>query len=144
MDGHWSQIVGLVWVWDDTQSSTTKSQALKEAYVAHSYKRVTILLPNFLPSPIWMDVPNSHLLSGSLRGWLLATGEGRQKSAAKSSSVSKWQGIWTCCLKTEVSSAAHNGTPGGRSRLTDLDKVGSCSCLTAGLRCTRVCHGVIK
>ena len=41
-----------------------------------------------------MDVPNSHLPLGSLRGWLLATGEGRWKSTAKSGSASNWHGIW--------------------------------------------------
>ena len=53
-----------------------------------------------------MDVPNSHLPSGSLRGWLLATGEGRQKSTTKSGSVSKWHGIWMCYLKADVGGAA--------------------------------------
>ena len=84
---------------------------------------------------------NSHPLSSSLRGWLLATGEGRQKSATKSSLASNQLGIWICYLKAEVGSTGHSGTPGGSSRLTDSDNEWSCSHLTAGPRCTRVWHG---
>ena len=64
----------------------------------------------------------------------LAAGEGRQKSTAKSSSASKWYGIWTCYLSTDIGSMACSSTPGGRSRLCDinLDEVGSCSHLMAG------------
>ena len=70
-----------------------------------------------------MDVPNSHLPSGSLRNWLLATGEGRWKSAAKSGSASKRHGIWMHYLKVEVSGMVRSGTPGGRSLLIDSDEV---------------------
>ena len=51
--------------------------------MARSYKRVTIYT-ELLVIAVWKEVPNSHLLSGSLRGWLLATGEGRQKSTLQS------------------------------------------------------------
>ena len=90
-----------------------------------------------------MQVPNSHLPSGRLRGWLLATGEEVWKSAAKSGLVSKWHGIWTHCLNIDVGSAACNGASGGRSQLCDIksDKVGSCSHLTARPRSMRVSHG---
>ena len=51
--------------------------------MAHSYKWITICTELFTIT-VWMDVPNSHLRLGSLRGWLLATGEGRWKSTTKS------------------------------------------------------------
>ena len=78
-----------------------------------------------------MKVPNSHLPSGSLRGWLLATGEGRWKSTTKSSLASKWHSIWICYLKADVGGAAHSSDPGGRSQITDSDEAGSCSHLMA-------------
>ena len=87
------KLSGIVWVWDNTQSSTTKSKALNEAEVACSYKRVTICAELFTIT-VWMYVPNSHLPVGSLRGWLPATGEGRRKSAAKSSLASNHHGVW--------------------------------------------------
>ena len=60
---------------------------------------------------VWMDVPNSHLPSGSLRGWLLATGGGRWKSTAKSGLASKQHGVWMCYLKADVGSAVHSDAP---------------------------------
>ena len=108
--------------------------------MAHSYKWVTICAKLFTIT-VWMDVPNSHLPSGSLRGWLLATGEGRQKSATKSSSASNWHGIWMRYLKAEVGGTACSGTPSGSSQLTDSDEEWSCSHLTARPRYTRVWHG---
>ena len=39
-----------------------------------------------------------------------------------------------CYLKADVGGAMCSGAPSGRSRLTDSDKVGSCSCLTARLQ----------
>ena len=53
-------------------------------------------------------------------------------------------GIWMPCLKAEVGGTACSGTPGGISRLTDSDELGSCSHLTAGLRCTRVWRGALN
>ena len=35
------KLSGMVWVWDNTQSSTAKSQALNKAKVACSYRQVT-------------------------------------------------------------------------------------------------------
>ena len=66
------RLLGIIWVWDNTQSSTTKSQALKEAQVALSFRWVTIYT-NFSPSSLEGDT-QFHLPSSSLRGWLLATG----------------------------------------------------------------------
>ena len=90
-----------------------------------------------------MEVPNSHLLFSSLRGWLLAAGEGRWKSATKPGLSAKWHRIWTCCLSADVGSALHNSAPSRRSQLynVNLDKVGSCSYLTVGLRCIRASCG---
>ena len=90
-----------------------------------------------------MDVPNFHLPLGSPRGWLLAMGEGSQKSTATYSSAFKQCGVWMHYLKADVGNAAHNGTPSGRSQLFDLDEF-SCSHLTAGLRCTRVWCNALK
>ena len=87
-----------------------------------------------------MEVPNSYLPSGSLRGYLLATVEGKWNSTAKSSSASKWYSIWTHCLSTDVGSIACNSTHGRRSQLCDLDKVGSCSHPMAGQRYTRASY----
>ena len=87
-----------------------------------------------------MDATNSHLPLGSLRGWLLVTGEGRWKSATKFGLVSKRCSIWMSYLKAEVGGVACSGTFGGRSRPTGSDEEGSCSHLTAGLRCTKICH----
>ena len=61
--------------------------------MACSYKQVTICTELFTIA-VWMGVPNSHLPSGSLRGWLLATGEGRWKSATKSGLASNRHGVW--------------------------------------------------
>ena len=111
--------------------------------MACSYKQVTIYTKLFTIA-IWMEVSNSHLLSSSLRGWLLATGKGRRKSATKSGSASNHCGVWTWCLKAEVGGAVHSGNPGRISRLTDSDVLGSCSCLTARPSCTRVWHGALN
>ena len=90
-----------------------------------------------------MEVTNSHLPSGSLRSWLLATGGGRQKSTAKSGLASKCYGIWMCYLNADVGSTACNISPSERSWLFDLDELGSCSHLTARPRCTRVCYSIL-
>ena len=92
---------------------------------------------------VWMDIPNFYLPSGSLRGWPLAVGEGRQKSAVKNDSVSKLCSIWTCCLNAEVGGAVYSGASGQRSQVYDinLDEVGSCSCLTVGPWYTRAAYG---
>ena len=58
-----------------------------------------------------MEVPNSHLPLGSLRGWLLATGECRWKSAKKSGLASNRRGIWMQCLKAEVGGTAVAAPP---------------------------------
>ena len=58
-----------------------------------------------------MEVHNSHLPSSSLRGWLLAIGEGRQKSTAKSCSVFKWHGIWMACLSADKGGVAYEIVP---------------------------------
>ena len=93
-----------------------------------------------------MDVLNSHLPSGSLRAWLLATGKGRQKSTNKSVSASKWCGIWTSCLKAEGGGTACSNAPSRRSWLCDInsDEVGSCCHLIVGLRGTKAFHGISK
>ena len=107
--------------------------------MAHSYKRVTICTELFTIA-VWMDVPNSHLPLGSLRGWLLATEEGRQKSTIKSGLVSNRHGVWMHYLNAEVGGMAHSGAPSGKSQLTDSDELGSCSCLMVGPRYSRVCY----
>ena len=78
--------------------------------MACSYKQVTICTELFTIT-VWMDVPNSHLLLDSLRGWLLATGEGRKKSAAKSGSEPKWRGVWMHYLKAGVGGMVRSGAP---------------------------------
>ena len=131
----------MIWVWDDTQSSTTKSQALDAMKVAHSCRQVTVCV-EFLTIAIWIEVPNSHLISGSLRGWLLAAGDGRRKSTAKSGSASKWHSIWMHCLRVDAGSKAHNGTPGRIPRQCDVnsDEFGSSYHLMVGPRYTRASH----
>ena len=138
MDGHWSQIVrhgmgvGQHLVLDRQKPSLewgVGGLLLQTGY--HLSLAFTIA--------VWMDVPSSHLPSSSLRGWLLATGEGRQKSATKSCSVSKWYGIWMHYLKADGSMAC-NGAPGRRSQLFDSDELGSCSHLIAGPRWSRFWH----
>ena len=104
--------------------------------MARSYRQVTICAKLFTIA-VWMDMRNFHLPLGSLRGWLLATGEGRWKSTAKSGSASKWCGIWMHYLKA-CGGAACSGAPGRRSRLIDLDELGSCSCFMAEPRFTKV------
>ena len=109
--------------------------------MACSYKWVTICAELFTIA-IWMDVPNSHLPLGSLRGWLLATGEGRQKSTAKSGLASKSaQHLDALPQSRRLVVRAHSGTHSGSSQLTDSDKVGSCSRLMARPRYTMVWHG---
>ena len=82
---------------------------------------------------------NSHPPSSSYGGWLLAMGEGRQKSATKPSSISKWHGIWICCLKAEAGGTRQIGAPSGRSQTRDknLDEDWSGSYLIVGARGTR-------
>ena len=89
--------------------------------MAHSYKWVTIYA-ELLTITVWMEVPNSHLPLGSLKGWLLATGEGRWKSTAKPGLVSNRQGIWMHYLKAEVGGMVRTGAPCRSSQLTDSDK----------------------
>ena len=96
-----------------------------------SYKWVTIYTELFTIA-VWIDVPNSHLPSGSLRGWLLAIGEGRQKYATKSGLASNWCGIWMHYLKAELGSAAHSGAPVRSSWLTDSEKNGLVPTLQPG------------
>ena len=64
-------------------------------------RQVTIYAKLFTIA-IKMEVPNSHLAYSSLRGWLLAAWEGRQKSFTKSSSESKQHSVWMHCLSAEL------------------------------------------
>ena len=111
--------------------------------MARFYKWVTICAELFTIA-VWIDVLNFHLPLGSLRGWLLATGEGRRKSTTKSSLASNQHSIWMQCLKAEVGGTAHSGTPSRISRLTDYNVLGSCSRLIAGPRYTRVWHSALN
>ena len=66
-------------------------------------------------------MPNSYLPFGNQKGWLLAIGEGRQKSSVKSSSASKQHSIWMHCLNAKVSSMAQSGMLGCKSQLGDIN-----------------------
>ena len=50
------------------------------------------------------------------------------------------------CLGTEVGGVVCSGTPGRRYQLyvVNSDKIGSCSHLKVGLRCTRASYGISK
>ena len=54
-------------------------------------------------------MPNSQPPSGSHKGWLLAIGEDKQKSAAKSSSASKQYSVSMCFFVAKASGVAHSG-----------------------------------
>ena len=61
--------------------------------------------------------PNSHLPSGSHRGWLLVVWEGRKKSAIDFGSLFQWCSIWMYCLKAEAGSIMHSRAPSNTSQL---------------------------
>ena len=83
--------------------------------MARSYKLVTTYAKLFTIA-VWMEVPNSHLPSGSLRGWLLATGEGRCRNPPQSPSRHPVvKAVWTCDASKQRLVARHVAAPPAES-----------------------------
>ena len=97
-------------------------------------------MPNFLLSQFrWMyPIPTYHQAAWEVGCWLLGrSGRNLLQSLA-------WHLNGTASghiTSADIGSMVHSGPPGGRSQLTDSDKLGFCSHPMTGLRWTKVCCG---